>query len=443
MTLKPGVLELAVVLRPPFEQLRKQSSWFGSDDYSSLGIKRLKTNENWPFLQSQQSLIGPCTMSNLRRMLITVFLNPKFQSSGKRRNFEIGIYKHDRIGDLILASGAIRTIIAAYSVQRCVLIVSPVVRELAAEMFPGLEIISLQGPLRFGRVHDWLTFMLPWWIIKGSRSLKRLKVDKLICLRHHPDIFHDCALSAIAAGQSFGIGPCAGPRAINMGQVYYRFNAFAEYPAFDETAFPLELEAHRRVVSLALGKSIAIEDVIPKLESTIAVQHFLLVSPYGNSVIRTYPLESLIRTLREVRNSSDLPIVVCAAPNDANRIRDLEGALKSAGISGVSVSLPAGVKAFVDLVKSARAVLTVETATAHLATALNKPTVVLMGGGHYGEFGPWSRSELQTWVTHKLPCFGCDWKCIFTETRCMTEIDPRSVASALLAAMVHDDGVHA
>jgi ADP-heptose:LPS heptosyltransferase len=86
---------------------------------------------------------------------------------------------------------------------------------------------------------------------------------------------------------------------------------------------------------------------------------------------------------------------------------------------------------FAEAVGRAELVLTVETATAHLAAALDRPAIVLIGGGHFGQFGPWRRSARQVWLTHPMDCFGCNWRCIHPEPYCLTRISSDAVRDAI------------
>jgi ADP-heptose:LPS heptosyltransferase len=78
-------------------------------------------------------------------------------------------------------------------------------------------------------------------------------------------------------------------------------------------------------------------------------------------------------------------------------------------------------------------VLSLESAPAHLAAALNKPGVFLLGGGHYGMFAPWQRSERQIWLSEAMDCYNCQWHCSMAEAFCVTRIKPVTIANALLA----------
>lgn len=72
-----------------------------------------------------------------------------------------------------------------------------------------------------------------------------------------------------------------------------------------------------------------------------------------------------------------------------------------------------------------------ETASLHLATALGLPVVGIVGGGHYGRFYPWGDSSIQLVATHKMDCFYCNWKCVHDEKYCIHDIPPTEIAELI------------
>jgi len=99
-----------------------------------------------------------------------------------------------------------------------------------------------------------------------------------------------------------------------------------------------------------------------------------------------------------------------------------------------------GTVEFAEAISQAELVLTVETSTAHIATALDRPTIVLNGGGHYGQFAPWRRSARQIWLTHRLDCFGCGWRCPYPAPYCLTRIAAEQVGAAIRAVLGRAEG---
>jgi ADP-heptose:LPS heptosyltransferase len=73
--------------------------------------------------------------------------------------------------------------------------------------------------------------------------------------------------------------------------------------------------------------------------------------------------------------------------------------------------------------------LGVDTGPAHLALALGKPAVVVLGGGDYGRFFPYGKSRV---VTHPMNCFQCHWECRYDRALCLHDIQPAQVAREVL-----------
>lgn len=73
-----------------------------------------------------------------------------------------------------------------------------------------------------------------------------------------------------------------------------------------------------------------------------------------------------------------------------------------------------------------------ETGLAHVACALEVPQVVLLGGGHFGRFMPYS--DLTTIASTPLACFGCNWRCRFSRPHCVQDVPVQVLAAALRSA---------
>jgi len=75
--------------------------------------------------------------------------------------------------------------------------------------------------------------------------------------------------------------------------------------------------------------------------------------------------------------------------------------------------------------------LGVDTGPAHLALALGKPAVVVLGGGDYGRFFPYGRARV---VTHRMECFQCHWDCRYERARCLHDLRPEEIVRQVLEA---------
>lgn len=59
-------------------------------------------------------------------------------------------------------------------------------------------------------------------------------------------------------------------------------------------------------------------------------------------------------------------------------------------------------------------------------------TAALLSGGHCGQLAPWGESASFRWLTHRLPCFGCNWQCHYERPFCLHDIPPGEVARNLV-----------
>jgi ADP-heptose:LPS heptosyltransferase len=81
------------------------------------------------------------------------------------------------------------------------------------------------------------------------------------------------------------------------------------------------------------------------------------------------------------------------------------------------------------IIKRSRITVGAETGLAHIACALNIPNVVLLGGGHYGRFMPYSE---KTYIAdNKIDCFKCDWLCKKPYPKCVREVRPEVIADRI------------
>ena len=81
------------------------------------------------------------------------------------------------------------------------------------------------------------------------------------------------------------------------------------------------------------------------------------------------------------------------------------------------------------LLRRCRLYVGAESSGAHLACAMGVPNVVLLGGGHFGRFMPYSR--LTSAVVLPLDCFGCNWRCPHERAHCVKDVSSDVLAEAI------------
>lgn len=342
--------------------------------------------------------------------------------SRQQKSYALCVFKPDRIGDFVLALGAVQLLVDEFGEENCVLVVSPIAKALVDIEFPraaAVVVSPFEVPLRAQALLG---------ALRKRLEMGAFRFDALACLRHQRVRFQNLILHWVDTDASFGLANQSG---YHLGDPEYSFANEDPYPTAGEGGLPLELEAHRTVLQRVLGRQISAGDVLPRFRS---VQRHpgdhLLVCPFASSPLRDIPERLLIDTLMAGRTAWQTPTLLSCAPEQRRRAECLLKTLRGAGLAARLLERK-GLHGFLADVAAARAVLTADTSTAHIATALDVPTVVILGGGHYGQFGPWHRSDKQLWLSNRLPCFHCQWLCTKSEPFCITGVTSEAVVEAM------------
>ena len=346
------------------------------------------------------------------------------------RRWRIGIYKVDRLGDFVLSVGAIRAIIEIAGVDNCVLIHSAASSQMARREFQNIarvEIPPLDGKL-------WVT----------RRRLRRLiqeefqsgGVGQMLCLRHFRSLADEVALRMIPSSEVWCVRN-SNTFSLDYELVRSRFegDVVVDRPARNSIPASCEdLACHESLLRRWAGPKFAGRDVRPRIESNSRKRdQILAVSPFGSDRIRDLPLDRVAACVIHGRVSFGLSSVLLAPPDDLPRYQAFAAHLAEKGaIASVLVTRTGD--DLVDALAGSAVVLTTETATAHIATALDRPMVCLIGGGHYGQFAPWRLSNRQVWITSHIPCFNCNWHCMHPEPYCITRVAAEQLIQGLRLA---------
>lgn len=91
------------------------------------------------------------------------------------------------------------------------------------------------------------------------------------------------------------------------------------------------------------------------------------------------------------------------------------------------------------IISRCRLVVGGDTGLAHIACAVGTPNVILVGGGHFGRFMPYS--PLTSVVCLPLECYGCNWECRFSTVHCVRGIAPSVIKSAIRQTLNENSAV--
>lgn len=353
------------------------------------------------------------------------------------RRFRVCVLKNDRLGDAVLALGTIRSLALEFGEENCLLIISKWGAPLMSREFPLATFIVV--PMHVTHKE----------LLKTGRQLRfslgNVSCERVVCLRHQRTDWEEILLSWVSSSTFCVLEPdndsCLGKGSLKR-TVYAKMESRILPDSHFERPFEFnkELWRHAKVLELALGRSVGYRDVSPVFNSIVGARlgRYVLVCPFGSSQIRDFPEELLIRVLLEVRRYTEIPIQL---HSDSSRWEDLVSlgeSLSDRHSLSVVCGAVVGFDEYIEEIAHADLVITVDTATAHLAVALDRKAIVLHGDAQPDEFVPWGERIRQYWLSNSMPCKGCNWRCIYDRPRCITNVSLTMVAEAVAAVLQWD-----
>lgn len=344
------------------------------------------------------------------------------------RHFRVAIVKLDRLGDGVLAVGAIRTVLRHYGETQSLLVISPQTEALMTAEFPETPRLVLPVAVMHRQIFAQVAI--------HHAEVARFTCDDVICLRHQREDWDELVMAWLDGRQTWAIEPAPESRDFTPVRTYVcpkaRRPVEYRHPA-RAAGLCHELERHRQLLSAVLGRQVAGGEILPQLHAARrdAAGGDVLFTPFSAMPIRDFPPDLLLAALAGVRLLTATSIRLYGTRAQGPGLERFAGAAGEAGIEDVTVVASDSTQSYVHAVASARLVVTVDTATAHLATALDRPAVILMGGGHPDEFVPWGFARRQVWLTHEIDCFGCDWQCRHPTPYCLTRIPAKALVEAI------------
>ena len=135
----------------------------------------------------------------------------------------------------------------------------------------------------------------------------------------------------------------------------------------------------------------------------------------------------------------DIEIILLGSRPDLSVCEGVASALKSSRpeIRLQNLAGKTSVGELIECIRRCNIVLSQETAALHIATALRKPVVGIIGGGHFGRFYPWGDPNVSRAVNKPMDCYGCNWRCKYESIRCIQEISVESAAAEMNYLLRH------
>ena len=144
----------------------------------------------------------------------------------------------------------------------------------------------------------------------------------------------------------------------------------------------------------------------------------------GQHVIRDY--KKFSEALNNVENINDFKVIAIGGEREYELHQEI---FKTANFKHLNLCGKLSLLESASLVYHSKLSIGTETSFSHIACAVEKPNITILGGGHFGRFLPYS--NLSSIVYMPLECYNCNWQCKYDTPYCITEIDPKIITEAI------------
>jgi len=322
----------------------------------------------------------------------------------------------DGIGDMVLFRGALDHYAETFGVapEDITVLGCDSWSSIADEVFAGYRVHTIdehayaRRPLYRFVVSMWVRRLAPRVVVSDSYFRRSLMADSLAWVAGAPETLVSRPYINEPIRPEFTYYLSQADRVIDTG----------DYPTHEVTR-------HFRFVSAVSGRDavpgaprIPWRDQPPPIEDGAP---YVILSPGSNEPGRRWPFAGYVGVARKLLAKGYRVVFVGTKGERPNRDTGQDPARALAGKDGVidltgETSLPA----LLDLMRHARAVLSNDSGPAHLSIALGTPTVVVVGGGHFGCFFPYPDGVAPPnarFAYQRMDCYHCFWRCLKRETK--------------------------
>ncbi len=151
------------------------------------------------------------------------------------------------------------------------------------------------------------------------------------------------------------------------------------------------------------------------IAATAGDQQYYVLFPGASWNGRRWPVANFSQVADRIYRQTGWRGVVCGGPEDIQLAKNLCSHCNAPLLNWAGRTDLAQLAA---ILSAAQLLVTNDTSVTHIAAICGVPTVCILGGGHYGRFLPYQVEQmddrpLPRAIVHQMPCFGCNWQCIY------------------------------
>ena len=335
----------------------------------------------------------------------------------------------DSIGDAVLASSMLSSIRNTFSNAK----ITVVCREHIAELYESCPHVETVLTFEEKRI-----LSDPTYASEILQSVRNLRVDCTFNTVYSRDIICDRMVAASGAGLRVGMH---GNLCNISEELRAQHNQWYTHLLSSPGQRKSELERH---IDFLHGIGCDVDELKPHIWLTPEDEAFadewfeqhglhpqetiaLFAGVQSPERIYTHYGEAIAGICKE----NGFSVVALGAGSDRELNRHNLSDIENAGVRVFDLSGKLTLRQSAAIIKRCRLAVGAETGLAHIAATVGTRHVIVIGGGQFGRFMPYS--PLTSLVCLPLECYGCGWKCAYRQSQiyCIASISPAVIERAV------------
>jgi ADP-heptose:LPS heptosyltransferase len=137
--------------------------------------------------------------------------------------------------------------------------------------------------------------------------------------------------------------------------------------------------------------------------------------PGGGWSNKRWPIDRFFQIAQRLNAATGWEAVIVGGSDDTGLARQFSA---SASFPVTDRTGNTSILELVEIIRHAQLVVSNDTGSAHIAAAVDVCCASILGGAHFGRFLPYEvetsdRSTALHAVYHRMPCYGCNWRCVY------------------------------
>lgn len=342
----------------------------------------------------------------------------------RSRRFSLVVVKLDGIGDMVISSPVLGALLgqAVGADPGVALVCSKECQALATRLYPGVHVIAVDSR----RMRKSFFYRVGAYF-----DMTRLMANQVVHLTFSRS-FNDAELVTFCLEAPIKTAPKDDLANKGVFQSWLSSFFYSELLAVPNGVDEYDRYRHLGLLLKCRDFGNPLAEAIEKQESQFLREKYFVVFPGASFGLKRWPIELFLRLASDIQSQTGLTPCWVGGPSDLTQIPELQGTLPGVSFVGKTQLFES-----IKIISQACFVVTNDSSAAHFAKTLSVPFIVLAGGGHFGRFISEVPTSRQISFYHKIPCFGCSWRCHLVDSRdqsapCLSQIPYAPVLKACL-----------